>query len=490
MGSTATASTTNVTEPTEPAPTATANHWHLAGIIAAPSLGALILNGIGFFNMLAALETSSLGDTGAHWILAGGLEFGIVGFALAAFCLSLLNRPSKAAEVFTLGLSLVSATIGYTHVVSTGDEIAVRVFVAAAPILAAGAWHWTLKGVKSVLIDDDLEQKAEAAMMRAAIAARMDHARLDELAKTSAGPAKWIADARLANAASRSYRTQKAVALGVAPHRQRAVSETFVSGAVSVAAVLAEVRPIDVSVPALTQALTPAALTGERSTAHSSAQPSGNTERSTAHHTAQTLTPEALTDERSAAQPTAVSAADATSSSAQRSGDVERSTAHPVAHQEGSMSGHEDAHRSDHSGEGLQAQPSAHDEVGARDERSTAQPTPVVAATEASSSSAHGKRAVSARGLEAAHGERSADATKALTSAQPASRLRAVPSTPTVVPAGPGRDAIVDEMLASDEKVTGGQVAKRLGLAEQSGRRELKAARDRAAAARASAVNQ
>ena len=226
----------------------TATGWHLAGIIAGPSLGALILNGIGFFNMLEALAKSSLGDTGAHWILAGGLELGIVGFALAAFCLSLLNRPSKAAQVFTVALSIVSATIGYAHVTSTGDEIAVRAFVAAAPIIAAGAWHWTLKGVKSVLVDDDLEQKAEAAMMRAAIAARMDHARLDELAKTASGAARWFAGRRLAYAASRSYATQKAVALGVAPQRQRDVSETFVNGAVSVAAVLAEVRPIDVSV--------------------------------------------------------------------------------------------------------------------------------------------------------------------------------------------------------------------------------------------------
>ncbi|MFD7078350.1 hypothetical protein ACFV9G_29350 [Nocardioides sp. NPDC059952] len=449
MGSTATATT--VTEPTE----AAANGWHLAGIIAAPSLGALILNGIGFFNMLAALETSSLGDTGAHWILAGGLELGIVGFALAAFCLSLLNRPSKAAQVFTWVLSLVSATIGYTHVTSTGDEIAVRAFVAAAPILAAAAWHWTLKGVKSVLIDDDLEQKAEAAMMRAAIAARMDHARLDELATTSTGPAKWIAERRLAYAASRSYATQKAVALGVAPQRQRAVSETYVNGAVSVAAVLAEVRPIDVSVPALTQALTPASLTGERSTAHSNAQ---------------ALAP-ALTDERSA----------------------ERSTAHEEARQ-GSVSAHMDAQgsaqSSAHDVGRLQAQPTAHDEVSAPDERSTAQPAPAIAVTETAAASAHEKRAVSGRGLEAAHGERSAETAKALTTAQPASRLRAVPSAPAVVPAGPERDAIVDAMLAKDERVTGGQVGERLGLAEQSGRRELKAARDRAAAARAAAVNQ
>ncbi len=235
MGSTATATTTTVTEPTT-------NRWHLAGIIAAPSLGAVILNGIGFFNMLGALGNSSLGETGAHWILAGGLELGIIGFAIAAFCLSLLNRPNKGSQVITWVLSLVSATIGFTHIAHTGDEAAVRWLVTLAPALAAGTWHWTLKNVKS-----------EAAMMRAAIAARMDHARLDELAKTAAGPAKWIADARLANAANRSYRTQKAVALGVAPHRQRDVSETFVNGAVSVAAVLAEVRPIDVSVATITE---------------------------------------------------------------------------------------------------------------------------------------------------------------------------------------------------------------------------------------------
>lgn len=256
------------------APAPTANGWQLAGIIAGPSLGALILNGIGFFNMLEALEKSSLGETGAHWILAGGLEFGIVGFALAAFCLGLLNRPSKAAEIFTVALSIVSATIGYAHVASTGDEIAVRVFVAAAPILAAAAWHWTLKGVKSVLVDDDLEQKAEAAMMRAAIAARMDHARLAELAKTATGPAKWMVTRRLAYAASRSYATQKAVALGVAPNRQRDVSETFVKGAVSVAAVLAEVRAIDVSVPNITtakEALDFPSPTDQRSTAQADA---------------------------------------------------------------------------------------------------------------------------------------------------------------------------------------------------------------------------
>lgn len=213
---------------------------HLAAVMAAAP-GALIMNAIGFVNMLGALRSSSLGDgTGyAAWVLAGGLELGIVGFAVSAFVLGLRDRSSIAQQAFTVALSIVSAAIGYAHVAHTNDEVAVRVLVVSAPVLAAAAWHWTLIGVRSILL-------AEADIMRDAIAARQDHHRILELLDTASGLSKLVLRVRCVRAAYKSYKTQQAVSLRIMPERQEQVAETFVSGSSKASAILANVRPIDV----------------------------------------------------------------------------------------------------------------------------------------------------------------------------------------------------------------------------------------------------
>ena len=213
---------------------------HLAAVMSAAP-GALIMNAIGFVNMLGALRSSSLGDgTGyAAWVLASGLELGIVGFAVSAFVLGLRDRSSIAQQAFTVALSIVSAAIGYAHVAHTNDEIAVRVLVVSAPVLAAAAWHWTLLGVRSILL-------AEADIMRDAIAARQDHHRILELLDTASGLSKLVLRVRCVRAAYKSYKTQQAVSLRIMPERQEEVAETFVSGSSKASAILANVRPIDV----------------------------------------------------------------------------------------------------------------------------------------------------------------------------------------------------------------------------------------------------
>lgn len=214
--------------------------WHLWAVMG-PALGALIMNAIGFVNMLNALRSSSLGEgTGvAAFVLAGGLELGIIGFAVSAFVLGLRDRSSIAQQAFTVALSIVSAAIGYAHVAHTNDEIAVRVLVVFAPVLAAAAWHWTLVGVRSILL-------AEADIMRDAIASRQDHHRILELLDAATGLPKLVLRVRQTRAAYKSYKTQQAVSLRIMPSRQEKVAETFVSGSSKASAILANVRPIDV----------------------------------------------------------------------------------------------------------------------------------------------------------------------------------------------------------------------------------------------------
>ena len=404
------------------------------------------------------------------YAFAGVFELSLVTVALMAREAAQQNRPAQTLLTLTWALSTASGIFAGWHEVYMGHSLSAVGFRFMVPLLAALMWHLALVGDRHLAMErswSELRAGARIHTMLDAGAARSRAVAADDGSRR--------ARRRVARATARRDRAESVALRSSDPTKMRELTAQWAdafdavreSRAVTARFATDPLTDMSDQVSAGTISATVVDVTSARSKASVSAQ---------------ALTPalnEALTDERSSAH-----------DSAHPFLDGERSPAHADAHQVDSVSAHEAAQDAASRSSCTEAQPSAHDEMSAPDERPTAQPTQESVAIDAVSSIAQGKGEVSDRALTDASDERSAATKKApLKAAQPTSRLRAVPSAPKQIPAGPARDAIVDEMLADDSTVTGVQVAKRLGLAEQSGRRELKAARDRAAAQR-EAVNQ